>query len=320
MGNLDNNKSVTTELLSDTAWQTSARLLLDQLIEKRQHGFWDRFQQLTIVPDDLLWYYPFETLQIPVGDQNQPLASKIQIRYLPTASLLVPDRRGHRPLNRTAVVLGRLFPSDEPQVATDALVELEGAIPDVAPLRSPPPGPTGVYRSVWDRLVVLDEIDDYARGPLAWSPAQVDQGKPESGLARWLELPWGGPEQIVLPGFKTAAAGSLKRVPDGGDMFLSITTLMAAGARTILISRWRTGGKTSVDLVREFLRELPEAGAVQAWQQSVERLRQTQLEPEREPRLSVSASAARAPMMADHPFFWSGYMLVDIAGPPPREE
>ncbi len=36
----------------------------------------------------------------------------------------------------------------------------------------------------------------------------------------------------------------------------------------------------------------------------------TQIEPEHEPRVRDGVSAGE-PLMADHPFFWAGYMLVD---------
>ena len=42
----------------------------------------------------------------------------------------------------------------------------------------------------------------------------------------------------------------------GNEVFLSVCGLMANGARTMLLSRWRTGGQTSFDLVREFIQEL----------------------------------------------------------------
>ena len=49
----------------------------------------------------------------------------------------------------------------------------------------------------------------------------------------------------MLPGFHTAAEDALKRmnrVLPGNDMFLAVCGLMANGSRTLLLSRWRTGG------------------------------------------------------------------------------
>ena len=316
MGHLDNNRPTTVESLRDTNWKTSAQLLLGQMIEKRQHGFWNKFSELIIVPDDFLWHLPFEALQIPAGDQTEALGSKVRIRYLPLASLIVPDDRGRRPLSRTAVAVGQLFPGDDSQVAADAFGSLQAALPTAAALPMPPPAPTGLLRCTWDRLVVLDDIDDLNRGPLDWCPARVDKGKPGGSLGRWMQLPWGGPDQVVLPGFATSAASALKR-KDGADMFLALCGLMGSGTRTVLISRWRTGGQTSFDLVREFVQELPHSRAADAWNRSVQLARSTEINRAREPR--VGRSPDQDPVTADSPFFWAGYLLVDSAAAPAEE-
>jgi CHAT domain-containing protein len=89
---------------------------------------------------------------------------------------------------------------------------------------------------------------------------------------------------------------------------------MASGSRTVLISRWRTGGQTSFDLVREFARELPHATAAYAWQRSVFLAHSQPVDPELEPRIRANLNAPAA--MASHPFFWSGYLLVDTGSAP----
>ena len=43
---------------------------------------------------------------------------------------------------------------------------------------------------------------------------------------------------------------------------------MSTGARTIVLSRWRPGGQTSVDIIREFVQELPHTTPADAWQRS----------------------------------------------------
>ena len=45
---------------------------------------------------------------------------------------------------------------------------------------------------------------------------------------------------------------------------------MAAGAETMLLTRWRVGGQSTLDLVREFVQELPHNAAADAWKRSVE--------------------------------------------------
>jgi hypothetical protein len=128
----------------------------------------------------------------------------------------------------------------------------------------------------------------------------------------------------MLPGFHTPAEHGLsdkEKNPGGLDVFLSTCGLMATGSRTILLSRWRTGGKTSVDLMRELAQELPQSGAAQAWQRSVLLCTEARLAPEQEPRVSLGPKAGMT--SSSHPFFWAGYLLVDTglrpASDPPKD-
>jgi len=77
----------------------------------------------------------------------------------------------------------------------------------------------------------------------------------------------------------------------------------------MLLSRWRTGGQTSFDLVREFVQELPHAPPTEAWQRAVLLAMDSRLSFDSEPRVK-HAPSDEAPK-ASHPFFWAGYMLVD---------
>jgi CHAT domain-containing protein len=100
-------------------------------------------------------------------------------------------------------------------------------------------------------------------------------------------------------------------------MFLSVCGLMATGARTLLISRWRTGGQSSLDLVREFAQELPQSSPADAWQRAVLLEMDSRANLEGEPR--IKRGVADEMPKASHPFFWAGYMLVDCT-PPPKPE
>ena len=178
------------------------------------------------------------------------------------------------------------------------------------------------------RLIVLDDLTVNAEaGPYAWSPLPLDRAKAGGTLADWIALPWGGPDQIILPGYHTIAEESLARrnmgitprrlAEPGREIFLSVCGLMASGARTILLSRWRTGGQTSYDLVREFAQELPHTTPADAWQRAVLVVTDSRLNPEAEPRMKKET--VEEPPKADHPFFWAGYMLIDPGSPAPAE-
>jgi hypothetical protein len=166
-------------------------------------------------------------------------------------------------------------------------------------------------------LIVLDDLAS-GDAPFAWTP--IPDKNPGSRLGDWMGLPWGGPETIILPGFHTAAEHALsarRRSPGAGgsEIFLSVCGMMSCGAQTLLVSRWRTGGQTAYDLVREFAQELPHTTAADAWQRAVLLTADTRLNLAAEPRLKAEprvkpAPGAEAPR-ANHPFFWAGYLLID---------
>ena len=92
---------------------------------------------------------------------------------------------------------------------------------------------------------------------------------------------------------------------------------MSAGAETMLLSRWRVGGQSTLDLVREFVQELPHTAAADAWQRSVQLAMETPIDPASE--LRVKAGKEAVELTAKHPFFWAGYLVVD-SGWRPEEE
>ncbi len=148
----------------------------------------------------------------------------------------------------------------------------------------------------------------------------LDKLRQTGALSNWFPLPWGGPDIVILPGFHTAAEVGLKKSGGaaGNDMFLAIMGLMSTGSRTILISRWRTGGQTCHDLIRQFAQELPYETAATAWQRSVKSALDQPITPGLEPRVKDSTNVT--PPKAEHPFLWSGYLLVDNGTPPQKQE
>ena len=277
------------------------------------------YDELVIVPDGLLWYVPWEAL--PIGDDETPLLSRVKIRYAPTVGLSLPYSDKPLATRNVGVVLGRLFPQDKPEVSLSAFDKVKQSLPNALPLADIPPAPTAIYRRAFDNLAIFDEIEPTA-GQYDWSPAQLDRGKPGSALSDWFTLPWGGPDAVMLPGFHSSAENALKNkknAGDGSDMFLSIMGLMSTGVRTVLISRWRMGGQISYDLVREFAQELPHTSPADAWQRSVLLVQENEVDSETEPRVKKFGVTGPIPK-ADHPFFWSGYVLADMGPPNEKQE
>ena len=83
--------------------------------------------------------------------------------------------------------------------------------------------------------------------------------------------------------------------------------MMAGGARTILLTRWRTGGRTNLELVREFTQELSQSPAAEAWGRALSAPHEAPLDAENEPRLRGLEQEGEL-ATANHPFFWAGYL------------
>jgi tetratricopeptide (TPR) repeat protein len=326
MGHYDRSQPVNIDDLKANGWKPAAQRLLGQLTNDANAEEWRTYRELVIVPDGVLWYLPFETLPAPselrgniASDQSVgPLLMQLPVRYAPTLSLVISDGRNPRPMPRTGIVAGKLLPRGDESALQAQLEPLAAALGESAILRKEPAIATSIFASTFDRLVVLAENDDADKGPLAWSPLVLDGGKPGGSLSDWTLLPLGGVDQILLPGFHTAAENGLKRGnATGEEIFTATCALMASGCRTILLSRWRVGGQSTYDLMREFLQELPHDSAAGAWRRSVQLATDRQLDPALEGRLKAPANTTG--MKADHPFFWSGYMLIDT-GAKAREE
>ncbi len=310
MGQFDRNQPIGLKDLTSNDWKETAVSILKELTADAPAEAWNGFEELIIVPDGMLWYVPFEALQISDGTGSVSLIDKMRVRYAPTISLAVPDKRPRPRVTRTAVVAGSLFPRDSDAIAQEFLEELKADDANTFGVSVKPPPPSAVLAKTVDRLVVLNDLDNDLKGPYDWAPMTIDRGKSSGSLAQWIRSPWGGPDQIVLPGFHTPAENGLKRGGSGDDVFLSVCGLMATGSRTVLVSRWRDGGRTSYDLVREFVRELPHRAASDAWQRSVRLAVAADLDMQREPRVKEVPPDA-PPMKAEHPFFWGAYMLID---------
>jgi len=339
-GQHDRTQTISLDDLRNEEWQMHAAQLLTLLLGDKPPIKWDELSHLIVVPDGVLWYVPFETLLVrssepapklalekekdkvkKKGDEKEvvrytPLHELLTLRTAPTLSLAMPAEIRMPGKPRIGAAVGQLNPRENDASQTANLTSLQVGSPEAKRLPQQLPGPASVYVSQVDRLVVLAEIKDVVAGPLAWSPFQQESGKRGSRISDMISLPWEGPGEVILPGYQTVAAGGLKDAGPavGDEIFITVCGLMASGARTILISRWPVGGDSTRVLMKEFNQELPHSGAAAAWQRAIQVSERTEISIEREPKLRPAVVAA--PMFADHPFFWSGYLLIDTGAPP----
>lgn len=331
LGNYSANRTIAIEDLKKEDWRTAAAemyqlLLADARLDPKQTS------SLIVVPDGLLWHLPFEALIVPESQPPAALADRMMVRYGPTAALAVGNQRPLRRVRHTGISVNKYGPEGADDMADEAWDQLAEVVTGPLRLPLPLPQPGFLVAPMVDELIALDDVELEASDPLGWSPLPQSRAKVADNIQAWLALPYGGPERVVLTGFPTAAEQGLKGArsrtssrsgvrgpPPGNEIFQSLCGLMSTGARTILITRWRTGGRTNLDLVREFVRELPNLPAAEAWQRSVLLARETPLDPQNEPRLKRPDEATEPPR-ATHPFFWAGYLLVDNSPPASQDE
>ncbi len=329
MGNHDGNRELPADKLADNTWQESALRLRKEIFEGSQLNL-RQTEELIVVPDDVLWYVPFEALPSGDTEDSPPLLVNARVRYSPLASLAVTGGPIDSPVTRVGVYVGKLTPRASGDDELEAAGRFVDAIAGAQRLPSPLLGPAKYYGHLVEGLVVFADYDNLNHPPLAWEPLPDGRRGSRASLADWLGLPFGTPGWLILPGYHTAAESGLKsrsKQRPGDELFYPLAALMSCGTRTVLISRWRTGGATGFELVQEFAAELGRSSPTEAWQRAAVLAMDAMLDPEREPRIAA-AGEATADLTAEHPFLWSGYLLADVGvgdpaaqtAPPPERK
>jgi hypothetical protein len=313
---------VSSTRLAEGDWPGSAERIERMLFENSKVTLAEGIDELVIVPDGWLWYVPFELLPVassrPGDDEasgTRRLRDVCRIRYAPTRSLAVMRFEPQAP-GTVGVHVGRMARSDKPADAEALRQHVAASVDRVALLQAGDALSIPVAASACDTLALFDELG--GEGPVAsWPLVPLGAGKGAITFGDWLASPAKRPRRMVVPGLQTAMASGLEKPPvrAGEDVFLAATDLLASGATTVVLSRWRTGGKSCVDLMTEFLRESghtepPAASA--AWQRAVDLVLAEVPDAAREPRVKLVPDAPLADPL--HPFLWAGYLLVDCGG------
>lgn len=320
IGNYDGNREIATDQLAETEWREASQKLFHALFDGSSLAP-EQVEELVIIPDGAVWYVPFEALWIHTEEQDGPLTDFAQIRYAPTLGAAFRNVERWRRVRRSGVIIGDLPPGEDAAERAAAAADVTDAVENPVTLGEEFRTPAALTASLLDALVVLADVEAN-RGGGDWDPAPLP-GERNASLADWLTLAGGGPQRIAAPGLRTLAEsggrGSRRRGDRPGDeLFLATCSLMSAGAETMLLSRWRVGGQSSLQLTHDFLQEAPYAPAAESWQRSVRLLRETPLDPLTEMR--VKPGKGDQQLTGDHPFFWAGYMVVDSGWRPPEPE
>ncbi|HJQ79335.1 MAG TPA: CHAT domain-containing protein, partial [Lacipirellulaceae bacterium] len=319
-GNYSATRTFSAEELSSERWQKTATDAYKAIFGDSRLDL-ARTTSLVIVPDDVLWYLPFDALIAADLDPQTPLADHVPVRYGPTGALSLRRPEALRRAQHTGVVANHVDFGKDDAETKEMVEQLYNLLPGAVRLPDPLPEPPHLVAALLDGLVVLDDVDSQRMTGNSPLPLPRYRGASDDANA-WAALPYGGPERIVITGLATAAEeglkgsrrGAARDVRPGGEIFQTLCRMMAGGARTILLTRWRTGGRTNLELVREFTQELSQAPAAEAWGRARLLAREAPLDAENEPRLRGLEQEGEL-ATANHPFFWAGYLLVDT-GPP----
>ena len=145
------------------------------------------------MPDGLLWYVPFEALQVQADGQLRPLISRFRIRYAPTAGLAMATVDLGRRQGKTAIVEGKLSPKLEIEAVERTVNDLSRSLPGCVTLKMPLPAAQPIFASFVERLVVLDELSPVAEtDPYGWSPLPTERTKIAGPLSDWFLCPGRG--------------------------------------------------------------------------------------------------------------------------------
>ena len=235
-------------------------------------------------------------------------ASELTIRYSATVSLALPNALGRNAFVETTVAAGVSYPREPAERMEAAVDRFATAIPKTEAFRiGSLPIPGSIYAARLKRLVVFNEI----QGDI-WNWEPVTPGKTRGGsrVSDWIAAPWGAPRLFVAPSLRTYAENALKNGGDGSELFLPILAMQASGADGMLLSRWRTGGRSAYDLATDFVKNYESEPTADAWKHAALKLMQRDVVVEEEPRLRKLGRSESTPKY-DSPFWWAGYMVVD---------
>ncbi|MDA7952134.1 MAG: CHAT domain-containing protein [Pirellulaceae bacterium] len=339
-GNGSSTSRITEKQLELTTWQEDSHVLLNLLFNNAQHNFWDNYEELTIIPDHLLWYLPFEALALKYEIEEPPkdkidekttkeeeetkkkkkvekpkyryelLIEHVHVRYLPLMSLIPRDKQRLKTYPKSVALLGRLNSREKPEEVASYHNDWSSLTPNLKGISaSQLSAQTAYLKTLVDYALVWQNINN-TKEIYNWAPLGLDSKTPGGKLTEWPTGPFGAPDVLVLPGFHTDAETSLRNNGNGQEIFLNLCALAASGSRTVLLSRWKTGGESQRQLLKEFTETYHKNSAPTALQAAILNLWSVTLNDETEPR--IRKLPQEHTFTAKHPFFWAGNLLMDF--------
>jgi CHAT domain-containing protein/tetratricopeptide (TPR) repeat protein len=303
----------------------AAKRLYRELLSSGLETLPGSIEHLIIIPDDVLYYLPFETLifdgEVPSG-QNDFLISKYSISYAPSfSSLLFLEGRKRKARYSKALLalgnpayalkesrktnnIGKIFEIMKESYQAEGFV-LSSLAQSEAEIRAiskfPPKGKTDIYlrKNASENLVKKIPLEDYQiihfachgfldeKLPFRSALVLSSTDDSEDGFLQVREI-YNlrlAADLVVLSACHTSA-GYLER----GEGILGLTRIFFySGARSVLASLWKIHDKASAEFMRRFYFHLSQKN------DKAQALRLAKLDMLRS--------------KYSHPFFWAGFVL-----------
>src|SRR6185503_7286350 len=136
LGNYGQNRELSVAELTSGAWRDAAKETYKGIFTN-SHLDESKVTCLAIVPDNALWYLPFEALIPGAGKGDKTFADLFPVCYGPTTALAVSNSRPLRRPQHTGILASDMKFAGEPADRDAALQELVNAV--AGPLVLPEP-------------------------------------------------------------------------------------------------------------------------------------------------------------------------------------
>ncbi len=294
------------DLGPNVPWRGTAKELSKLLLPEAARQLVADSNRVVVIPSGNLWYLPFDLLSVD-SNYATPILARHPVCYLPT---LAHCRQLDSPapvVRSTVGLFNGFFVRDRAanlglcnQLGKELKQSLRMDLQTKSTLASP-----SWLRLRADQLWVASELP---MGATPWELKVVPlEPSRENALANWMQSPLRAPSRLFLPGLQSSA--SKVEMKGGQEIFIPACTFMAAGAKSVWISRWKVGGRSAYAALERVLDEIQFESPSSAWQRAAIALWAEELPTSDEPVLPT-AKALPATISGQHPLLWSGYMMI----------
>ncbi len=259
---IDGSPAQAAAVINNLDWKASAKSLRNALIPETA---WQRAidsKQLTVIPDDWLWYVPFELLPT-ISKNYSPAISQTAVR----CSVLLNRPETTKPLeNQRTLIVSQadFFVADrELNQAFVQGLRTSNDMDQLVDIKAK------LHASRWakiqfDRAVIA--ADTKLQYGVPFAPMAYDADG-NTSLREWLRLPLGTPTSMILLGNDMLTG----RSSDGRGIEVSRLAfcLAAGGNQSLLLSRRPMRGESAQRLSTAFLESSQVIPSPEAWRRAV---------------------------------------------------